>query len=154
MHLNILIGSVLVILTTFVHAMAMMAAIKWLKVLHIHRWVEKSDLTRTSTIAALVLVMFIASLVESGLWALTYLMVGALSGLEQAFYFSMVTYTTLGFGDVVLEEGWRVLSSFEAANGIIMFGWTTALIVAAVQRVYFGRELSAESGKPLETLDV
>lgn len=53
-------------------------------------------------------------------------------------YFSTVTYTTLGFGDVVMEPGWRLLSSFQAANGIIMFGWTTALIVAAVQFVYDG----------------
>ncbi len=86
--------------------------------------------------AAVVLMMFLASLVEAGLWAATYLAVGAISGLERALYFSTVTYTTLGFGDVVLEEGWRLLSSLQAANGIIMFGWTTAVIVAAVQRVY------------------
>jgi hypothetical protein len=40
---------------------------------------------------------------------------------EQAFYFSTVTYTTLGYGDVVMEGGWRLLATFEAANGIIMF---------------------------------
>ena len=50
----------------------------------------------------------------------------------------MVTYTTLGYGDVVLIERWRLLSSFEATNGIIMFGWTTAIVIAAVQRIYFG----------------
>jgi hypothetical protein len=48
----------------------------------------------------------------------------------------MVTFTTLGYGDVTLGESWRLLGSFEAANGTIMFGWTTALIVAVVHRVY------------------
>ena len=56
--------------------------------------------------------------------------------LEKTLYFSMVTFTTLGYGEIVLGEQWRLLASFEAANGIIIFGWTTAIVVAAVQRVY------------------
>ena len=44
--------------------------------------------------------------------------------------------TTLGYGDVTLSDQWRLLSSFQAANGTIMFGWTTALIVAAVHKLY------------------
>lgn len=135
MLVNIVIGCVLVILTTVVHAAAMVAAVRGLKVTHADRWVEVSHLTRVSVVAALVLIMFLASVVEAGLWAATYLVVGAISGLEKALYFSTVTYTTLGYGDVVMEENWRLLSSLEAANGIIMFGWTTALIVAVVQRL-------------------
>ena len=49
-----------------------------------------------------------------------------------------MTFTTLGFGDVTLGASWW-LSSFEAANGLLMFGWSTTLIFAAVQRVY-GRD--------------
>ena len=49
----------------------------------------------------------------------------------------MVTFTTLGYGDVLLDENWQLLASFEAANGMIMFGWTTAIIIAVVQRVHF-----------------
>lgn len=86
-------------------------------------------------IATLVLLMFLASVLESFLWAGAYLHAGAIEGLEQALYFSIVTYTTLGYGDITLDQEWRLLASFEAANGIIMFGWTTALIVAFVQRL-------------------
>ena len=75
------------------------------------------------------------SLFEASIWAGVYLMVGAISGLEPALYFSTVTFTTLGYGDITLNESWRLLGSFEAANGVIMFGWTTALIFAFVQRV-------------------
>jgi hypothetical protein len=46
-----------------------------------------------------------------------------------------VTFTTLGYGDVVLQESWRLTGAFQAANGIIMFGWTTALIFAFVHRM-------------------
>ena len=76
-----------------------------------------------------------ASLLEIWLWAGMYQLLGALSDLEGALYFSAVTFTTLGYGDVVLQSSWRLLASFQAVNGIIMFGWTTAVIVALVQRI-------------------
>jgi hypothetical protein len=55
---------------------------------------------------------------------------------EAALYFSMVTFTTLGYGDVTLDDSWRLLSSIQAANGVIMFGWTTAQVTAVLQRLY------------------
>jgi hypothetical protein len=79
--------------------------------------------------------MFMVSVLDAVLWAYTYLAVGAIEGVEPALYFSMVTFTTLGYGDIALGDDWRLLASFEAANGIIMFGWTTALVVAYVQRL-------------------
>jgi len=48
-------------------------------------------------------------------------------------------FTTLGYGDVVLSDRWRLLSSLQAANGIIMFGWTTAIVLATVQRIHFNK---------------
>jgi hypothetical protein len=48
----------------------------------------------------------------------------------------MVTFTTLGFGDVVLAGQWRTLASIQAANGVIIFGWTTALIFYFIQQIY------------------
>jgi len=83
--------------------------------------------------------MFMVAVVEVGAWAGTYLLIGAIQEAESAFYFSTVTFTTLGYGDIVLTGQWRILSDFEAANGIIMFGWSTAVIFAAVQRIYFKR---------------
>ena len=84
--------------------------------------------------------MFCVSLVEVLLWAAAYLALHAIEGFEKAVYFSMVTFTTLGYGEIVLDERWRLLASFEAANGIIMFGCTAAIVIASVQRVYFGKE--------------
>jgi voltage-gated potassium channel Kch len=80
--------------------------------------------------------IFVATLLEASAWAAAYLTLGAISGLEPALYFSVVTFTTVGYGDVVLTPEWRLLGSFEAVNGIIMFGWSTALVIAVVQRVY------------------
>ena len=134
--MNIAVGCLLVVVTTAIHAMAMVIAIKALERAHARHWVH-SAWARVTIVATLVLIMFLATLIESALWAATYDILGALSDFDEAFYFSTVTYTTLGFGDITLRAPWRVLSSLEAANGIIMFGWSTAVIMAVVQRVYF-----------------
>ncbi|MCH7812351.1 MAG: two pore domain potassium channel family protein [Chloroflexi bacterium] len=79
--------------------------------------------------------MFLAALLEAGTWAAVYLAVGAIPDLETALYFSTVTFTTLGYGDVTLDAGWRLLASLQGANGTIMFGWTTALVMAVIHRM-------------------
>lgn len=74
---------------------------------------------------------------QIALWAGVYLLMGAIDKMETALYFSTVTFITLGYGDVVIDERWRLVAAFEAVNGIIIFGLTTAAVVAAVQRVFF-----------------
>jgi hypothetical protein len=105
-----------------------------------HKGPSTKRLTRLSLVSGVVILMFLASVLEVLVWAITYLALNAIQGFEQAMYFSMVTFTTLGYGDIVLAERWRLLSSFEAANGIIMFGWTTAIVIAVVQRHYLGEK--------------
>ena len=88
-------------------------------------------------ISAIVLVMFLASIIEAVIWAISYLALDVIQSTEQAFYVSMLTFTTLGYGDIIISDSWRLLASLEAANGIIIFGWSTAIVVTAVQKLYF-----------------
>ena len=133
---QIFLGSFLVLVTTVAHMFATAAALIMLKdvgrLLHMNK---ASTLQRALLVAGLVVCMFLVSLLDAVLWAHAYLGVGAIEQLEEALYFSMVTFTTLGYGDVTLPNDWRLLASFEAANGIIMFGWTTALVAAVIQRL-------------------
>ena len=92
-----------------------------------------------SWIGGIVLLLFFVSLLEVIVWSGTYLALGALEEFNTALYFSMVTFTGLGYGDIVLHSQWRVLASLQAANGILMFGWTTAMIVASIQNIYFSK---------------
>jgi hypothetical protein len=131
---QIALGSVLLVVTTFVHSGCTLGALAVLRRSHAARHLG-SIWSRVSLVAALVVMMFVAAVLESSTWAALYVMVGAFSSFEPALYFSTVTFTTLGYGDLVLDERWRLLGSFEAANGTIMFGWTTALIFAFVQRM-------------------
>ena len=132
---QIAFGSVLLLITTVIHASCTAAVLNVLRRTHASAWGNRSAVTRVSLISAVVLMMFFAALLEAGTWAAVYLAVGAIPDLETALYFSTVTFTTLGYGDVTLDAGWRLLASFQAANGTIMFGWTTAIVMAVIRRM-------------------
>jgi Ion channel len=83
--------------------------------------------------STLMIVLMIGNIVQVVFWALLYRALGAFQDFETAVYFSGVTFTSLGYGDVVLDGRMRLLAPMQAANGLMMFGITTALFIAAVQ---------------------
>ncbi len=83
----------------------------------------------------LMMVLMIGNIVQVAFWALLYSLLGAFADFETAMYFSGVTFTSLGYGDVVLDGRMRLLGPLQAANGLMMFGITTALFISAVQQV-------------------
>ncbi len=135
MLVQVILGSMMVAITTMIQGMFMFVGVERLRD-HLSRSRTKSRLQSTLKIAVFVLWLFLATILEIWAWATLYLVLGAIGSLEQALYFSTVTFTTLGYGDITLDETWRLLSSFEAANGLLMFGWSTALVFVAVQWIY------------------
>lgn len=90
------------------------------------------------TVLALVcmtLWLMAAHALSVGLWASTFLFLGIFDGLEPSVYFAVVAFTTLGFGDVLLSQEWRLLSGLCAANGLLIFGVSTAVLVEFLIRV-------------------
>ena len=77
-------------------------------------------------------------LVEIAVWGFYYSWQGAVPDLRAALYFSAVTYTTTGYGDLVLPEAWQLVGGVEALTGILMCGWSTGLFYAIVNRMYDG----------------
>jgi hypothetical protein len=78
--------------------------------------------------------LFLIHLVEISVWGLFYFWQGCLPDAESAFYFSGVTYTTVGYGDLVLPKPWRMLAPLEALTGILMCGLSAAFFFAVVTR--------------------
>ena len=76
---------------------------------------------------------------EITIWGLFYLWGGCLPDAESAFYFSGVTYTTVGYGDLVLAKPWRMLAPLEGLTGILMCGLSAGLFFALVSRIYASR---------------
>jgi hypothetical protein len=132
--LQIAIGSALLILTVIVHSAFTLIAVSAFGGGRLERMNRRW--MRATAVAGLVLMMFFATLLHASAWAATYVVVDAIQGFEEALYFSMVTFTTLGYGDITLTDQWRLLAAFEAANGCIMFGWTTAIVVAVIHSFF------------------
>ena len=80
--------------------------------------------------------MVLLHLFEIAVWAGFYLWKDALADLQSALYFSAVTYTTTGYGDLVLPKEWQLLGGVEALTGILMCGWSTGFFFTIVIRLY------------------
>lgn len=132
---QILIACALFLITILIHASGMLIGLRFIVVINnLKPLLNASLLARLITLAAFIIILFIATLIETGIWALAFMKVGAIPDYLEAFYFATVTYTTLGYGDIVLDKDWRLLSSFTSVNGVIMFGWTTALVIVAIHK--------------------
>jgi hypothetical protein len=66
---------------------------------------------------------------------LAFLIVGALPDFESALYFSTTSFTSLGYGDVVLDRRWRLFGAIEGANGLLLFGGSTAFMLSIIHRL-------------------
>ena len=129
------IGAALIVTTVIVHAVSLELILKAFVAIRTDikvRW-------RAVAFALVILAVFVAHVIEIWIWAIFYYFKASTSEiptLEAAVYFSTSSFTTVGFGDLVLSEDWRLLSSLEAINGMILFGWSTAFIFAIVRHVY------------------
>ena len=88
----------------------------------------------TGIITTSVLFVMLVHSVNVWIWALVFLALGAFQELEPALYFSLVAFTTVGFGDITLDPDWRLLSGLTAANGFLTFGWSTAYMIALARK--------------------
>ncbi len=73
-------------------------------------------------------------------WAKLFLYIDAFETLEEAVYFAAVCYTTLGFGDLLMPEEWRVLAGALAANGMLLFGLSAAFLLELASRLRIGEQ--------------
>jgi voltage-gated potassium channel len=95
------------------------------------------------TLTRLVSLLLAFHLLEMAIWAAAFTAIGVLPDFETSLYYSLKSYTTVGYGDVLPPTSWRLLGPIEAAVGVLMLGWSTSIIVAAVQRIYNTHPVSA-----------
>lgn len=93
--------------------------------------------------------LVVLHIVEIAVWALFFSLRGVFPDFETATYFSLVTYTTTGFGDVLLPTQWRLLGSSEALVGILMTSWSVAILVGVITGAYKESQ-GMSTGKPGE----
>lgn len=132
---QILFGSIILILCSFIHILLLVAAIRTL------RWEEIRTHHKHSLMASLrkVVIAFafvlLAHTIQVWVWALSFVGLGTLSDMEDAIYFVLVTYTTVGYGDLTIGEGARIFGAMAAVTGLLNFGLSTAFLVGIFERV-------------------
>jgi amino acid transporter len=133
------VGSLVVLCTIFVHALAIVAVVRFF------RYERKRGRTYAGVLGDLPILMltiavtFVAHLIEMTLWAVLFVICGEFKDFAGAFYHSAMNYSTLGYGDVIMSPSWKLLGPLEAANGALMFGVSTAIIFAVIQRLVLSR---------------
>ncbi len=133
---QILIGLAMIALTVVIHTAGIVGLIAYLKTWGVGIVGHRSYIGVVQVLVLTIVGLFFVHIVEILSWAVMYLWLGEFESLERALYFSAVTFTTLGYGDITLQERWQLLSSVEAVNGIILFGVSTAFLFAVMRRLF------------------
>lgn len=133
----LLIAAVLVAITVAIHAAGLSVVLSYL--LKSRAAAPTRPWPITLLLVRLTLLLMLIHLAEIAVWALFYLWEECLPDAESAFYFSGVTYTTIGYGDVVLAKPWRMLGPIEGATGILMCALSAGVFFATVSRIYSPR---------------
>ena len=128
-----LVGAIASVCNIAIHALVMVAVIKVIRV------VDELATTRQTfrlivVMIATVTVLMIAHLAEVLVWSVVYVMTSIAPDGTDLIYFAFVNYTTLGYGDVTPVQRWHLLGPMTAMNGVLLFGWSTAVIFEVLRR--------------------
>lgn len=136
----------------FVQGLTIVLAIKWTRTV-VRGPKHRRTLSHGFAVVSQIMLLLMAGIVaQITLWAIFYRfldIIETIETFEKALYFSGVTFTSLGYGDVVLPPGYRLISVLEAATGLLMFGITTAVLVSLMTnfRSYLGRRTDDSDGR-------
>jgi hypothetical protein len=138
MLLNIIVGLIVIGLTVIIQGYGTMF------------WVTKYDRERsllnegtlkkrgTRLMISTAVFLILIHLIQAALWALVYMLLPGITEFEtfeKSMYFSLVTFTTLGYGEITISSANRMLAGLEAINGITLIGWSTAVMFAIFQQL-------------------
>ena len=139
MLMLVITAFVLIAITIVIHGVGTTSWIRYLLARHTDASGHFKPTRSLRVVISTAIVLITLHLVEILVWALAYMLVlptDELQSLEESLYFSAVTFTTLGYGDITLSSDWRLLSGLQAIDGILLIGWSTAFLFAVLQRTW------------------
>ncbi len=133
---QVLLGSGLLVLSAIIHVCAVAISIPLFPKLTSYLPPQRQAFIRIVAFMTLTVgVLLAAHTAQIWIWAATFLVISDLPDISTSFYFSTVTYTTLGYGDIVLGEGARIVATFCAIAGLLTFGISTAFLIGVLSRI-------------------
>ena len=128
-----LVGGAVSVCNITIHALVMTAVARVAQKMS-SKNIPHPSLLMACVMIATVLVLMVAHTCEVAVWALAYLLVNAAPVGSGLLYFAFVNYTTLGYGDILHVKDWQILGPMTAMNGVLLFGWSTAVIFEVLRR--------------------
>jgi hypothetical protein len=137
---QLLLSTVTVAVTVIIHGFGLAILVRSLKAMNVgivDNETVRHHVELSIMMPVLLVVLALVALhgIEIWFYAIVYLALGAVPNLEQAIYFSTITYATIGYSDVYITKAWRVLAAIEGINGVILLGWSTAFFITIVARL-------------------
>lgn len=132
---NLLLAAAMVTVTVLTHFAGLLSLLHVLGLRGQGFNAKESKVGQGALVVAVMLGLFMIHAIEIVEYALLYLAIGALDSLESALYFSTSTFSSVGYGDLVLAPQWRLLSAIEGLNGLILIGWSTAFLMSLMTRL-------------------
>lgn len=130
---NLLIATPIMVLCLFFQAVMVVLAVRYYTRKNRRDAQSTAVLHDVGILSVIMLIMMLGNFVQIALWAGVFLCLGEFTLFSDAVYHSAVNFATLGYGDVVMSSEHKLLGPLEAANGALMFGVSTAIMVGAIQ---------------------
>jgi Ion channel len=135
----LLVGLVVGTCALMIHALPLSASVNLIRRERRLGRVGRNVWTDMEIVGRVLLYSSLAHILEIALWGVLFMVCGEFRDFGTAFYHSAVNYTTLGYGDLIMTPAWRLLGPLEAANGVLLFGVTTAMVITILQRLIEAR---------------
>lgn len=129
------IAALLVVITNTIHLGGLVVLSAIMRRQRFHPAHLETKIGQGTSIIVYVLSLFLLHAIEIWVYTAAFLWVGGFDNLHDALYFSISAFTTVGFGDVLPAEPWRLLGATESANGFLLIGWSTAFLVSISSKI-------------------
>ena len=133
---HLLYGTLIISIIVIFHIAGLILLAIFIKKLDATHRFFRGNLGRFYILLISVFVIIGIHTIEAWAWAYVYMSLGEFTDFEKALYFSVVTSTTLGYGDITLSTEWQLLSTFEAMGGLLLFGVSTAFLIALTRQLF------------------
>jgi hypothetical protein len=136
MLINLILGCITVFISMSIQVAVVVMMLRYLLKQMVARGDKSHFYFDTYVIGMVLLILFLGHLLQIAIWASLFMYLGEFNDFLTAFYHSAVNFASLGYGDIVMSERWRLLGALEASNGVLMFGLSAGTLLAVMTRLF------------------